>query len=108
MDIASRETYRLLAVVLLLLIRQYPVDLAIQKFILRIMRTRRLRVRFLQSLQMLYLFYRNRRLQVARRPRRALKELRKLGYLELRRVKYTHREPRKFATLVAPCLELGT
>ena len=55
----------------LLLIRQYPVDLAIQNFILRRMRRRRLRVRFLQSLQMLYLFYRNRRLQVARRPRRA-------------------------------------
>ena len=68
MDIANRETYGLLAVVLLLLIRQYPVDLAIQNFILRGMRRRRLRVR---SLQMLYLFYRNRRLQVARRPRRA-------------------------------------
>ena len=68
---ANPETYGLLAVVLLLLIRQYPVDLAIQNFILRRMRRRRLRVRFLQSLQMLYLFYRNRRLQVARRPRRA-------------------------------------
>ena len=71
MDIANRETYGLLAVILLPLIRQYPVDLAIQNFILRRMRRRRLRVRFLQSLQMLYLFYRNRRLQVARRPRRA-------------------------------------
>ena len=71
MDIANRETYGLLAVVLLLLKRQYPVDLAIQNFILRRMRRRRLRVRFLQSLQMLYFFYRNRRLQVARRPRRA-------------------------------------
>ena len=56
MEIANRETYGLLAVVLLLLIRQYPVDL---------------RLRFLQSLQMLYLFYRTHRLQVARRPRRA-------------------------------------
>ena len=35
------------------------------------MRRRRLRLRFLQSLQMLYLFYRTRRMQVARRPRRA-------------------------------------
>ena len=35
------------------------------------MRRRRLRLRLLQSFQMLYLFYRNRRLQVARRPRRA-------------------------------------
>lgn len=67
MEIANRETYGLLAVVLLLLIRQYPVDLAIQNFVLR----RRLRLRFLQSLQMLYLFYKTRRLQVARRPRRA-------------------------------------
>ena len=71
MDIANNETYGHLAVVLLLLIRQYPVDLAIENFILRRMRRRHLRVRFLQSLQMLYLFYRNRRLQVARRPRRA-------------------------------------
>ena len=71
MDIANRETYGLLAVVLLLLIRQYLVDLAIQNFILRRMHRRRLRVQFLQSLQMLYLFYRNRRLQVARRPRHA-------------------------------------
>ena len=71
MEIANRETYGLLAVVLLLLIRQYPVDLAIQNFVLRRMRRRRLRLRFLQSLQMLYLFYRIRRLQVARRPRRA-------------------------------------
>ena len=55
----------------ILLIRQYPVDSAIQNFILRRMRRRRLRLRLLQSLQMLYLFYRNRRLQVARRPRRA-------------------------------------
>ena len=55
----------------LLLIRQYPVDLAIQNFVLWRMRTRRLRLRFLQSLQLLYLFYRTRCLQVARRPRRA-------------------------------------
>ena len=71
MEIANRETYGLLAVVLLLLIRQYPVDLAIQNFVLRRMRRRRLRLRFLQSLQLLYLFYRTHRLQVARRPRRA-------------------------------------
>ena len=71
MEIANRETYGLLAVVLLLLIRQYPVDLAIQNFVLRRMRRRRLRLRFLQCLQMLYLFYRTRRLQVARRPRLA-------------------------------------
>ena len=58
MEIANRETYGLLAVVLLLLIRQYPVDLAIQNFVLRRMRRRRLRLRFLQCLQMLYLFYR--------------------------------------------------
>ena len=58
MEIANRETYGLLAVVLLLLIRQYPVDLAIQNFLSK-------------SLQLLYLFYRTRRLQVARRPRRA-------------------------------------
>ena len=66
MDIANRETYGLLAVVLLVLIRQHSVDLAIQNFILR---RRHLRVRFLQSLLMLYLFYRNRRLQVACWPR---------------------------------------
>ena len=71
MEIANRETYGLLAVVLLLLIRQYPVDLAIQNFVLRRIRRRRLRVRFLQSLQLLYLSYRTRLLQVARRPRRA-------------------------------------
>ena len=35
MDITNRETYGLLAVVLLLLIRHHPVDLAIQNFILR-------------------------------------------------------------------------
>ena len=35
------------------------------------MRRRHLRVRFLQSLQMLYLFYRNRCLEVSRRPRHA-------------------------------------
>ena len=70
MEIANCETYGLLSVVLLL-IRQYPVDSVIQNFILRRMRRRRLRLRLLQSLQMLYLFYRNRRLQVARRPRRA-------------------------------------
>ena len=62
MEIANRETYGLLAVVLLLLIRQYPVDLAIQNFVLRRMRRMRLRLRFLQSLQLLYLFYRTRRL----------------------------------------------
>ena len=71
MEIANRETYGLLSVVLLLLIRQYLVDSAIQNFILRRMRRRRLRLRLLQSFQMLYLFYRNRRLQVARRSRRA-------------------------------------
>ena len=71
MEIANRETYGLLSVVVLLLIRQYPVDSAIQNFILRRMRRRRLRLRLLQSLQMLYLFYRNRRLQVARRLRPA-------------------------------------
>jgi len=71
MDIGNRETYGLLAVVLLLFIQQYPVDLVIKNFILRQMRRRRLRVRFLQSLQMLYLFYRNCRLQVAHRPRPA-------------------------------------
>ena len=71
MDIANRETYGLLAVVLLLLIRQYPVDLAIQNFVLRRMRRRRLRLRFLQSFQLLYLFNRTRRLQVVHRPRRA-------------------------------------
>jgi len=60
-----------LAVVLLILIRQYPVDLAIQNFVLSRMRRRRLRLRFLQSLQMLYLFYGTRHLQVARRLRRA-------------------------------------
>ena len=70
MEIANRETNGLLAVVLLLLIRQYPVDLAIQNFVLRRMRRRRLRLRFLESLQLPYLFYRTRRLQVARRPRR--------------------------------------
>ena len=46
-------------------------QLAIQNFVLRRMRRRRLRLRFLQSLQLLYLFYRTRCLQVARRPRRA-------------------------------------
>ena len=71
MDIANHETYGRLAVVLLLFIQQYPVDLAIQNFIQRRMGRRRLRVRFLQSLQMLYLLYRNGRLQVASRPRRA-------------------------------------
>ena len=71
MEIANRETYGLLSVVLLLLIRQYPVDSAIQNFILRRMRRRSLRLRLLQSLQMLYLFYRNRRLQVACGPRHA-------------------------------------
>ena len=71
MDIANREMYGLLAVVLLLLIQQYPVDLAIQNFILRRMHRRHLRVQFLQSLQMLYLFCRNRRLQVVRGPIRA-------------------------------------
>ena len=55
MEIANRETYGLLAVVLLLLIRQYQVDLAIQNFVLWRMRRRRLRLRFLQSLQLLYL-----------------------------------------------------
>ena len=35
MEIANRKTYGVLAVVLLLLIRQYPFDLAIQNFILR-------------------------------------------------------------------------
>ena len=71
MEIGNRETYGLLAVVLLLLIRQYPVNLAIQNFMLRGMRRRRLRLRFLQRLQMLYLYYGTRRLQVDRRPRRA-------------------------------------
>ena len=42
MEIANRETYGLLAVVLLLLIQQYLVDLAMQNFILRQMRRRRL------------------------------------------------------------------
>ena len=46
-------------------------QLAIQNFVLRRMRRRCLRLRFLQSLQLLYLFYRTRCLQVARRPRRA-------------------------------------
>ena len=69
MEIANRETNGLLAVVLLLLIRQYTVDLAIQNFVLRRMRRRRLRLRFLQFLQLLYLFYRTRRLRVARRRR---------------------------------------
>ena len=71
MDIANRETCGLVAVVLLLLIRQHPVDLAIQNFILRRMRRRRLRIWFVESLQILYLFYRNHHLQVARRLRRA-------------------------------------
>ena len=71
MEIANRKTYDLLSVVVLLLIRQCQVDSAIQNFILRRMRRRRLQLRLLQSLQMLYLFYRNRYLQVARRPRRA-------------------------------------
>ena len=35
MEIANRETYGLLAVVLLLLIRQYPVDLTIQNFVFK-------------------------------------------------------------------------
>ena len=69
MEIANRETNGLLVVVLLLLIRQYAVDLAIQNFVLRRMRRRRLRLRFLQFLQLLYLFYRTRRLRVARRRR---------------------------------------
>ena len=42
MEIANREMYGLLAVVLLLLIQQYLVDLAMQNFILRQMRRRRL------------------------------------------------------------------
>ena len=45
MEIANRETYGLLSVVLLLLIRQYPVDSAIQNFILRRIRRRCLRLR---------------------------------------------------------------
>ena len=71
MEIANRKTYGLLSVVVLLLIRQCQVDSAIQNFILRRLRRRRLQLRLLQSIQMLYLFYRNRYLQVARRPRRA-------------------------------------
>ena len=35
MEIANRERYGLLAVVLLLLIRQYPVDLAIQNYVFK-------------------------------------------------------------------------
>ena len=42
MEIANREMYGLLAVVLLLLIQQYLVDLAMQNFILRQMRRGRL------------------------------------------------------------------
>ena len=42
MEIANCETYGLLAVVLLLLIQQYLVDLAMQNFILRQMRRERL------------------------------------------------------------------
>ena len=71
MAIANRETYGLLSVVVVLLIRQCQVDSAIQNFILRRMRRRRLQLRLLQSLQMLYLFYKNCYLPVARRPRRA-------------------------------------
>ena len=65
---AEFRPYGLLAVVLLLLIRQYPVNLAFQNFVLRRIHRRCLRLRFLQSLQMLYLFYRTHRLQVARQP----------------------------------------
>jgi len=70
MEIANRERYGLLTVVLLF-IQQCPVDLALQNFVLRRMHRRRLRLRFLQSLQLPYLFYRTRRLQAACRPRRA-------------------------------------
>ena len=52
-------------------IQQYLVDLVIQNFILRRMRRRHVRIRFVESLQILYLFYRNHHLQVARQPRRA-------------------------------------
>ena len=54
----NREMNGLIAVVLELLIQQSSADLAIQHCILRRLRRRRLRLRFLHSLQLLYLFHR--------------------------------------------------
>ena len=61
----------LIAIILVLLIQRSQIDLAIQYFVLRRMRRRRLRLRFLHSLQLLYLFHRARRMLVGRQPRRA-------------------------------------
>ena len=71
MDIHNREMHGLIAIILVLLIQRSQIDLAIQYFVLRRMRRRHLRLRFLHSLQLLYLFHRARRMLVGRQPRRA-------------------------------------
>ena len=58
----------LIAVILVLLIQRSSVDLGIRHFVLR---RRCLRLRFLHSLQLLYLFYRARRALVGHQPKRA-------------------------------------
>ena len=70
MEDINRELFGLISVITLLLQPPPQLNLAIQHFILRRQRRRRLQLRFLQSLQLFYLYLRRRRL-VARQPRRA-------------------------------------
>ena len=70
MEDINRELFGLISVITLLLQPPPQLNLAIQHFILRRQRSSRLQLRFLQSLQLFYLYLRRRRL-VARQPRRA-------------------------------------
>ena len=70
MEDINRELFGLISVITLLIQPPPQLNLAIQHFILRRQRRRRLQLRFLQSLQLFYLYLRRRRL-VARQPRRA-------------------------------------
>jgi len=70
MDDTNRDVISLILVILLLIIRQSPINITLQQFFARRHRSRCLQLRYLQGLSAFYLHLRARR-ELARRPRRS-------------------------------------
>ena len=70
MDVTNRDLLSLIAVILLLIIQQYSINITVQQFFARRQRRRRFQLRYLKGLSAFYLHLRACR-ELARRPRRA-------------------------------------
>ena len=68
MDVTNRDLLSLIAVILLLIIQQYSINITVQQFFARRQRRRRFQLRYLKGLSAFYLHLRACR-ELARRPR---------------------------------------